>query len=124
MEQNKVTTTAADVKARLSALGFNKVKSIGLNILPITEGQTRIVKITSGIESFIKKDDTVMKYVEAVDLETGEEGKLWAGGQMVYQLEQMFDGFIGGAFAITYLGLVDVEGIKSGVHQYNILAVN
>ena len=119
MEQTKTLT---DVQARLKALGFNTAKAIGLNILAMDAGDTLILKVDSDFQDFVKKDGKVMKYLSVTNLETGEEGNIWAGGQLVYQLKQMKDGFIGGVFAITYEGLKDVEG--EDMHQYNIKAVN
>lgn len=120
MNTNKTEIEA--IRARLAALGFKNTKAIGLNILPFEKDQTLIVKITSDFQDFVKKDGKIMKYLTVTDLETGEEGNIWAGGQLVYQLRQMKDGFIGGVFAITYLGMNDVDG--EDMHQYNIKAVN
>ncbi len=111
-----------DVKARLQALGFGSARKVGLNILEQETGETLILKIESDFTDFVKKDGKTMKYLSATNLETGEEGCIWAGGQLQYQLKQMKDGFIGGVFAITYKGLIDVEGEE--MHQYDVLAVN
>lgn len=110
------------LEARLKKLGFTKTINVGLNILELKAGSTYILKIDSGFNDFMKKDGKVFKYLECTDLETGETGNIWVGGQLRYQLETMKDGFIGGVFAITYKGLVDVNGEE--MHQYDIKAVN
>lgn len=116
-------TKASDVKARLAALGFNKTKNIGLNILKQEVDETLIVKITSSFNEFVNKEGDVLKYVECVNLETGEEGHIWTGGQLAYKLEQMKDGFIGGTFALTYLGLNDRTDSKA-FHEFDIIAAD
>lgn len=110
------------LQERLNKLGFKKTINVGLNILELKSGHTYILKIDSDFNDFIKKDGKTFKYLECTDLESGETGNIWAGGQLVYQLKSMKDGFIGGVFAITYKGLVDVEGEE--MHQYDIKAVN
>lgn len=114
-----------EVKARLAKLGFNNVKTVGLNILPMLENQTRIVKINSEIAEFDKKDGmTTLSYIDVTDLETGEEGQIWSGGQLTKQLTKMEQGYIGGVFALTYTGTMYVEELKRDCHQYKIVAAN
>lgn len=110
------------IEQRRARLGFNTAKAVGLNIIKMEAGETKFLKITSDFMKFPKKDGTELTYLEVIDLETGEEGNVWAGGQMVYQLKTMKDGFIGGSFQVTYSGLVTVDNDE--FHQYDIKAVN
>jgi len=111
-----------ELAKRIAKLGFKSVKAVGLDIINLEVDETYILRIESEIKDFTKKDGKIMKYVEVTNLETGETGNIWTGGQLVYQLTRMKDGFIGGVFAITYKGLVDVEGEE--MHQYTLKAVN
>lgn len=116
-------TAKQKLEARLKKLGLNgQTKTIGLNVLEMPVGETQILKIDSSFLEFKKKDGKTFKYLEVTNIETGETGNIWAGGQLVYQLTQMKDGFVGGIFAITYKGLIDVDG--EDMHQYDVLAVN
>lgn len=111
------TTNTNDVKARLAALGFKAAKAVGLNILTTPEGEPVFIKITAEMQDFQKKDGKVFKYIPVINLETGEEGNIWVGGQLRYQLEQ-FGKYIGQSFILTYNGLTDVDG--EDMHQYDL----
>ena len=120
---SKASTKASDVKARLAALGFNKTKNLGLNLFKQEIDETIIIKITSSFEEFETKEGDKLKYVSCVNLETGEEGHIWTGGQLWYKLTQMKDGFIGGVFALTYKGLNESTDSKA-FHDYDIVAAD
>ena len=116
-------TNVSDVKARLAALGFKNTKNIGLNLFKQEIGETLIIKITSAFEEFETKEGDKLKYVSCVNLETGEEGHVWTGGQLYYKLTQMKDGFVGGTFALTYKGLNEDTDSKA-FHEYDIIAAD
>lgn len=122
-QNNQKSNQSSDVRARLAKLGFNKTKNLGLNILKQEINESLIIKITSDFHEFTNKEDDVLKYVECTNLETGEEGHIWTGGQLAYKLKQMPDGFIGGVFALTYLGLNDRTDAKP-FHEFDIVAAD
>lgn len=119
-------------QAKIAALGFKKEKNLGMNILAHNEGETVLVKITSGVQEFTTKDGDTHKFITVDNLETGEtEMTYWVSGGVKYQLETLKDGFIGGEFAITHLGkheaeIKDENGKyqKTMVNQFNIVSLS
>lgn len=108
---------------KLAKLGFKKDKSLGMNILKQSEGETVLIKITSDVKEFQSKNGETYKYVTVDNLETGETDQTyWLSGQLVYTLKNQKDGFIGGLFAVTHLGQVKVDG--QNVNQFDVIAIS
>lgn len=113
---------------KLAKAGLSVDRRLGMNILKHEEGQTLLVRITSEVLEFQAKglDDEgkpkVYQYVLVDNLETGETGlAYWLSGQIVYNLKNQKDGFIGGCFAITHLGQTKVDGMR--INQFDIFAL-
>lgn len=116
------TTNINDVKARLAAVGFKgETKAVGLNIFPMGTDESLILKVTGSLTPFTKKDGKVMTFLPVINIETGEEGNIWSGGQLTYQLNQVKDGYLNKTFVVTYKGLMDVDG--EDMHQYDLREV-
>lgn len=131
MENIKTTTKTMSPRekalAKVKAMGFNKERSLGMNIQPLNEGDTLLVKITSDITDFTKKNGDELQYIEIDNLETGETGMtLWLSGQLAYTLKSQADGFIGGKFAITHLGQsdADINGKKTVVNNFDVMSIS
>lgn len=67
-----------------------KKRLVGINPLPIEIGETRQFQITSEILTHTKKDGDQIEYVNATDLETGEEGLIWLDGNLRHQFSVLF----------------------------------
>ncbi len=80
---------------------YRRIKALGMNILRFDKkkiGDTKAVEVKSfGI--FEKKDGEKIDYVEVMDLETGEEGRMWLDGALRYNLRE-FEKTLGLPFAV------------------------
>lgn len=69
--------------------GFKRRARIGFNIIGFSQkGETRFLKVLE-LGTFTKKDGDVLEYAEVLDLETGEEGRMWLDGALKYNFSKM-----------------------------------
>lgn len=80
---------------------YKRIKALGMNIIRFDKkktGDTKAVEVRE-FGTFEKKDGEKIDYVEVLDLETGEEGRMWLDGALRYNLRD-FEKKLGLPFAV------------------------
>lgn len=77
------TTNTQTTKPR-----FTRRRALGFQVLNLEIGVTRYLKFTE-FGTFEKKDGDTLEYATVIDLETGEEYRLWLDGQLKFRTKDM-----------------------------------
>lgn len=110
---------------------FKRRAQIGFSVIGFNKGETKVLKIT-GRDTFQKRDGETLEYVDTVNLETGEEGRLWLDGALRYNIDNLIKqkGGTGFALEIKYEGkteamvLIDGKYIEKEVNSYKMWEVD
>lgn len=115
MAKNTETHTQFKRKARI---GFNPISCDETN-------PTLFVDVVSPtIEKFEMRNGETIDYVDAVNMSTGEEQRVWLSGQLRYNLQTIMAKrtLKGLKLEINYKGqkAVEINGEKTKVNQYEL----
>lgn len=80
---------------------YRRVRALGMNIIRFDNkktGDTKAVEVRE-FGTFEKKDGDKIDYVEVMDLDTGEEGRMWLDGALRHNLRD-FEKSLGLPFAV------------------------
>lgn len=110
---------------------FKRTGQIGFSVISFEKGETKVLKIVAR-DIFNKRDGETLEYVDTVNLETGEEGRLWLDGALRFNIDKMIEtkGKLGFALEIKFEGkkdavvLIDGKYTEKEVNTYKMWEVD
>lgn len=123
----QTTNDQAARSERLKALGFKGEERVGITPISLDINQERFLEVKSEIKTFDSKNHGEIEYIDVTDVESGEDGALWLGGGLKYNVKMLLEKNQA-PFAISVKrmpkqsAMVTVDGktVEKDVNQYKV----